>query len=206
MRQTRYASWFPRAAERYVKAHEVLPTSCTSCRAYVSPVDRIMRKEVEFPDGKKRKRLGVSDHCVDCRLKRKPSNEQVNGKPWGTFDYMAWAESVLYPDIPYLKMTLDERQHSYWLARVRWAQDGLYGVLMHANQKNDAELRREERRRLKALRLTLARRGCAVQFPPYTDWLDADDYADDHGRDAGALEGGRDDADFDGDLEGEEAA
>lgn len=206
MTGTRYGAWFPRAAARYATMHDVLPTSCASCRAYVSAVDRVMRKEVLFPDGKKRKRLGVSDHCVDCRLKRKPVNERVNGKPWGNFDYMAWAESVLYPDIPYMRMSLDERQHCYWLARTRWAQDGLYAVLMQANNKTDADIRREEQRRLKALRLTLARRGCAVQFPPYTDWLDADDYADDHRRDAATLEGGRNDVHPDGDAAREEAA
>lgn len=204
-----YHSWLGRARVRYVDAHGTTDIECCACGVMVHALDRVIRKSYIGADGKRKKKIGVSDYCPSCRAQRAATMEGVSARRtrgWGTFDYTAWAEGVLYPGVDYMALTWEERQHAYWLARVRWAQDGLYRVLMSANNRDVAVIAKNERDRLRSLRLTLARKGRRVQFSPYTDWLDAHDYAHDFGRDAGALEGGRDDVHAHGDLEGEEAA
>lgn len=202
-----FPTWLHKLRVAYVADHGVTPTECVSCGEPVTSVERVIRKSYVAEDGKQRKRLGLSDYCVACRGLRAPSREKAVSRfrQWGTFDYTTWAEAVLYPDVPYERLTWEERQHCYWLARTRWASDGLYRVLMTAKRRPIAEIERDERRRLQTLRVTLARHGRAVTFPPFTDWLDADDYADPDGRSTGTLARGRFDADPDGDGAGAEA-
>lgn len=205
--RTKFRRWLENAKARYVAEHDVQACECVACGATVEAHERVIRRTIRDELDNPRKVLGASEYCEPCRVQRSPmkDSEYSRYRQWGTMDYTAWAEGVLYPHVAYMTMTWEQRQHCYWLARTRWAAEGLYLVMMSASRNPPDVIAELERKRLRSLRLSLARRGCPVQFSPYTDWLDADDYPHTDRRTDGPATGGRDDADADRDGTGAEA-
>ncbi|MCA2991184.1 hypothetical protein [Gemmatimonas sp.] len=191
-----------RARQRYIDAHGITAAPCRVCGVELQPLQRVNRMSKRLPDGRHVKEIGCSDRCEGCRTKRSLATKRT----WTDFDYTRWAEQTLYPGVRYMALTQEERQHCYWLARLRWATEERHLMMPGVTKATAAQATATERQRLKNWQLTLARHGLCVVFPPYTDWLHGDDHTDDFGRAADAPQSGRDDAGADGDAAGAEAA
>lgn len=72
-------------------------------------------------------------------------------------DYMAAAERVLYPTVPYIQMDARQRLHAYYVARIWWRADGRHLRLGDFDNDRDAD-------RMQMIAARLDRAG--VQFLP----------------------------------------
>jgi hypothetical protein len=90
---------------RYAERHGVAGGPCPYCGE-----PREAESFVYYQHGK---RLQAGVRCHVCRAAETHAPVQKGGAA----DYMAAAERVLYPGVPYHAMTPTQRRHCYWLAR-----------------------------------------------------------------------------------------
>lgn len=166
----------------YYRRHTVTVAPCKICGATIPVTARVVMKR--WMDGNVERRMaGLTDYCVGCRKTGRAGNATTpspTGKRWGHFDFTQWAEQTLYPGVPYSAMTMEQRRHTYWLARLRWASEGGHLRLAGVTPAMHDELHAQERNRLRTLRDTLRRQGRDVASE-YTSYLDAN--ADHHPHD-----------------------
>jgi hypothetical protein len=103
----------------------------------------------------------IKAHCTSCTAlgvasaSARSERRRATGL---TRDLFADAERLLYPRVPYHRLTPDERRHCYIVARTWWLDAGYW---QHCTQFNYDQAVAD----VAAMRNTLERRGLPVNIP-----------------------------------------